>query len=401
VALEAEFEDQGPASAQSGHAAAYLVGLAEIVSGIDPTSVAAAAEVLLEAWESDHNVLIVGNGGSASTASHMACDLSKQTMVPGRRPLRALALTDNMSLVSAWGNDSDFSRVFAEQVHIHGRPGDVLLCISCSGNSFNVLAAIDEARSLNMKVIALGGFGGGSMRELADVYVHVPSDDYGHVESAHIAIEHCLTDMVTRYARTEVMPAAANPAPVVMIDRDGVINHNLPGGVRSWREFEFLPGALEGLAALKSHGFRVVVITNQANVARGKMTPAQLRDIHLRMSNAVIARGGEIEAIYVCEHDPSDGCDCRKPAPGLLERAAQDLQFSLGEAFFIGDHRNDIEAGWAAGARPVLVLSGRGDETDAAGFECPVVSDLEAAAEFVLHAMERPANLLSVEASKA
>jgi histidinol-phosphate phosphatase family protein len=325
----------------------------------------------------------------------MAGDLRKQTRVASRHPLRAISLTDNIASLTAWANDAGFDQVFAEQVRTLGRAGDGLLCISCSGNSANIVAAMHEARSRGMSVLAFGGFGGGATREMADAYVHVPSDEYGLVESAHLVIDHCVTSLLQHEAETarRAILESEPSKPVVIIDRDGVINRNLDQGVRSWNEFEFLPGALEGLATLKRHGHRVVVVTNQANLARGLLTPAQLENIHRRMLEAVAEADAAIEAIYVCQHHPDDGCDCRKPAPGLLVRASQELGFDLPNSYFIGDHQSDVEAAQAAGAKAVLALSGRQPTVGAEPAPTYVVGDLRGAAELVtgLHNGRTPA----------
>jgi histidinol-phosphate phosphatase family protein len=371
---------------------AYLEKTAEVLTDVDPESVAAVAYELLETWDRDGTVLVIGNGGSATTAAHIALDLTKQTLLPGRRPLRALALGE-VGLLTAWANDSDFSRAYAEQLLVHARPGDVLMCISCSGNSPSIIEAIVEAHGLGMTVIGLGGFDGGQMREMADIYVHVPSHDYGLVESVHLGLEHCLTAVIHELA--DARPGHVGSKPVVLLDRDGVINRNLDQGVRRWEDFEFLPGALQGLSLLAAGGHSVVVISNQANVGRGRMTPAQLADINRRMTEQVMAHGGEIDAVYVCEHAPQADCDCRKPAPGLILQAASELGFALPQAYLIGDHETDVKAARAAGVRPVLVLSGRHDAKGGgdAGAEL-VASDLLEAAELIVSRHQAQAQVL-------
>jgi D-sedoheptulose 7-phosphate isomerase len=365
----------------------YVAGMSRVLGAIDTAAVVGMVEALWQVWEEGRSVYICGNGGSASTSSHIACDLQKQTKVAGRHPLRALSLTDNVPLLTAWANDAGFERVFAEQLQGLGRPGDALLCISCSGMSPSIVEAIEEARRIDMRVLALGGFTGGPMRKMADVYVHVPSSDYGVVESAHLVLDHCLTGMLRQMAEDRRAPVSeANGAkPVVIIDRDGVINRNRPDSVKSWEEFEFLPGALQGLATLARHGHKVVVVTNQANIGRGLLTPAQLEHIHGRMTDAVVEAQGAIEAIYVCTHSPEEGCACRKPAPGLLTQAADELEFELSNAYLIGDHLSDVVAAHSAGARAVLVLSGRAALPDVEGAPAAdfVAGDLRSAADLV------------------
>jgi histidinol-phosphate phosphatase family protein len=172
----------------------------------------------------------------------------------------------------------------------------------------------------------------------------------------------------------------------VLVDRDGVINRNHVQSVHGWDEFEFLPGALSGLARLAEAGHQVVIVTNQADVGRGLMTPAQLDELHRRMQLEVEKAGGAIHGIYACTHTPEDGCDCRKPAPGLLKRAAAELGFELGDSYVIGDHQADVQAAHAAGAKAVLVLSGRTDAASANGGSGAdhVAADLATAADLVI-----------------
>jgi len=146
---------------------------------------------------------------------------------------------------------------------------------------------------------------------------------------------------------------------VVFLDRDGVINENRDDYVKTIDEFSFLPGVLEGLAKLKSADITTIVVSNQAGVGRGIIDPAELERIDRSMVQTISEHGGEISAIYYCTHRKDEGCDCRKPNPGLLIRASRELGFDLKQSFFVGDAQSDIEAGYRAGCRTVLVLTGR------------------------------------------
>src|SRR5690348_8882663 len=148
----------------------------------------------------------------------------------------------------------------------------------------------------------------------------------------------------------------------LFLDRDGVINRQRPDHVKSWAEFEFLPGALDGLALLHAMGLRVVVITNQAVVGRGLLRPEDLFLIHQRMSAAVSAAGGRIERAYACVHTPEVGCRCRKPATALLEQASIELGISLPSSFMAGDSRRDLDAARAVGCVPILIGDGATSE---------------------------------------
>lgn len=148
-------------------------------------------------------------------------------------------------------------------------------------------------------------------------------------------------------------------AGVVLLDRDGVINANRDDHVTSWAQFRFLPGALEGIALLADRGLKVVVVTNQAIVNRGLVSRAAVDEIHERMLEAIARHGGRVTGVEVCPHRPDEGCGCRKPAPGLVTRAAQRHGFELAASIMVGDHDQDLETARRAGCRSILVLSGR------------------------------------------
>ena len=148
--------------------------------------------------------------------------------------------------------------------------------------------------------------------------------------------------------------------PTVLLDRDGVLNTRPPQAhyVRSWDEFEWLPGAKEALRMLREAGYRAIVVSNQPGIARGAMTQAAVEDIHQRMKREAADAGGLIEAVYYCPHNWHDGCACRKPRPGLLFQAQRDHSLDLTTTPFIGDDERDAEAADAAGCPPVLLPPG-------------------------------------------
>lgn len=150
------------------------------------------------------------------------------------------------------------------------------------------------------------------------------------------------------------MPAA------VFLDRDGVINENRDDYVKSWDEVLFIPGVLDALARLSFMPFRIVLITNQSPIGRGILSADQVDAINHRLVAEIEAHGGRVDGVYYCPHHPDDGCACRKPQPGLLYQAAQDLDLDLAHSYLIGDAISDLEAGLAAGCRPIFVLTGRG-----------------------------------------
>ena len=146
----------------------------------------------------------------------------------------------------------------------------------------------------------------------------------------------------------------------IFLDRDGVINENRSDYVKSWSEFSFLSGSREAIAKLTQAGHRIVVCTNQAGVARGTISVEAVEDIHHRMIESICEFGGKIEKVYYCPHDRDGDCFCRKPRPGMLLQARDELGIDMHDAVFIGDSITDIRAGLAAGIHAVLVLSGLG-----------------------------------------
>ena len=151
----------------------------------------------------------------------------------------------------------------------------------------------------------------------------------------------------------------------VFLDRDGVVNRNPPnmGYVRRWSEFSFIPNSRKAIRELTQSGYRIVVVTNQAGIGRGFFSEEDLKDIHARMVSEITETGGKIDAIYYCPHHPEAGCECRKPKPGMLTRAAREHNIELSNAYLIGDSITDIEAGACAGTRTLLVLTGHGRES--------------------------------------
>src|SRR5215217_6165705 len=170
----------------------YWNEVADVAAAIDIASLERVAVMLLTCQARGHVIFVVGNGGSAATASHFACDLSKGTRRDGPPTFHVVSLTDNVPLLTAWANDSGYERVFSEQLTALARPGDLLVAISASGNSPNVIAAIDAARSCGMAIVGLSGRSGGRLARVSDVVVKVPSDRIEVVEDAHLVVAHSL-----------------------------------------------------------------------------------------------------------------------------------------------------------------------------------------------------------------
>jgi D-glycero-D-manno-heptose 1,7-bisphosphate phosphatase len=151
---------------------------------------------------------------------------------------------------------------------------------------------------------------------------------------------------------------------LVILDRDGVINVDSPDYIKSPEEWHPVPGSLEAIARLHRFGYRVYVATNQAGIARGKLTRSALQAIHHKMLAAIGDAGGAIAGIKYCPHHPDDRCDCRKPRPGMLRAIGKLSGINIVGQPFVGDSASDLAAAEAAGCRPVLVLTGSGRETE-------------------------------------
>jgi D-sedoheptulose 7-phosphate isomerase len=182
----------------------FLERVAQELTRIDPAEVQALADAVHGCYRHGRLVFLCGNGGSGSNASHFCEDLGKGTLRredfdnDRKKRLRVLSLTDNTPYILAWGNDEGFERVFVEQLKNLAQPGDLLIAISGSGNSPNVLRAVDWANRNGLKTFGCTGFGGGKLRTLAQQGLHVPLDDMGIVESIHLTAFHWVVDDLHR-----------------------------------------------------------------------------------------------------------------------------------------------------------------------------------------------------------
>ncbi len=161
--------------------------------------------------------------------------------------------------------------------------------------------------------------------------------------------------------RVELIAKFLQPKKVVFLDRDGVINKKPPKAdyVKKWQEFEFLPGAIEGLELLSQNNYDIYLISNQSGIARGMMIKEDLDDIQRKMEEELARNNVKIAGAYFCLHGWDDGCDCRKPKPGLLFQAARENNLDLSKVIFIGDDERDIMAGEAAGCKTIFIEEGK------------------------------------------
>jgi D-sedoheptulose 7-phosphate isomerase len=180
----------------------YFNYLKQVMDRVDLASIRRFIEALLDARERGAMIFFVGNGGSAATASHFANDLAIGTN-DYSRPFRALSLTDNNAVITALGNDFGYDQIFSRQLRVQAKRGDLLVAISASGNSPNLLSAIDYAKSAGIKTIAITAFDGGKMKIMADDGIHIPTapKEYGPAEDMHMVLDHLVGAYLMRYVK--------------------------------------------------------------------------------------------------------------------------------------------------------------------------------------------------------
>ena len=184
-------------------AEAYLDYLTSVLKTIDAREIGQFIETLLDARERGATIFFIGNGGSAATASHFANDIAIGTNSYDK-PFRAVSLTDSNAIITAVGNDFGYEEIFVRQLRVLGRAGDVVVAISASGNSPNLIRAFDYAKSIGIKTVAITAFDGGKMKQIADEGIHVPTapKEYGPAEDAHMVLDHLVGAYLMRFIHT-------------------------------------------------------------------------------------------------------------------------------------------------------------------------------------------------------
>lgn len=176
---------------------AYFQAITRVVPQLPYAAIQLIIAAILHAFEEGRTIFVFGNGGSAATASHLMCDLNKGAITPGQpRRFKVMAFTDNVPLLTAWANDAGYENVFAEQLKNFVQPGDVVLAISASGNSPNILEALKTARETGAVTLGMAGYQGGTMKSLCEVCAVVPCDSIQIVEDLHHAIAHSIVTAV-------------------------------------------------------------------------------------------------------------------------------------------------------------------------------------------------------------
>lgn len=175
--------------------------------------------------------------------------------------------------------------------------------------------------------------------------------------------------------------------PIIILDRDGVINYDSDEYIKTPDEWEAIPGSLEAIAQLNRAGFRVLLVTNQSGVGRGYYNLETLDQIHEKLTQELASVGGYIEEIFFCPHHPIDNCECRKPKPGMLNKIQDKYDIDFKDVFYIGDSLVDIQVAKMVGCKPILVLTGNGKKTLAENPELSQIenfSDLSEAVKYII-----------------
>jgi len=371
-------------------AASFLVEVAEIARRLDADTIEKVAALLAGVRERRGRLFIIGVGGSAANASHAVNDFRKLAGIEAYSP------TDNVSELTARINDEGWPSVFAAWLETSRlQPRDAVLVFSVGGGSVqpnvspNIVAALDYAKSVGATIIGVVGRDGGHTARVADICVLIP---VGHPDRItphteafqsvvwHLLVSHpSLQRMAGRWE--SITPPQLRLA--VFLDRDGVLNEPViregkPYPPASVDELQITPSAADALARLKAREFLLFVVSNQPDVARGTQKREVVEEIGLRLRSAL-----PVDDILTCFHDDPDACDCRKPRPGLLLRAASRYGIDLSRSYLAGDRWRDIDAGANAGCRTIWIDRGY-DERPPSAVPDARVGSLPEAVDWIL-----------------
>jgi D-sedoheptulose 7-phosphate isomerase len=371
----------------------FLAEAAQIVSRLDTASLEAAARLIGELRDTGGRLFILGVGGSAANASHAVNDFRK---IAG---IEAYAPTDNVSELTARTNDEGWATVFEGWLKTSKlQARDLVLVFSVGGGdvernvSPNLVAALRLAKTVGAKVVGVVGRDGGYTAKVADVCILIPVVNPMHVtphsEAFQAIVWHLLVSHpAVKVERTkwESTASAVELQRAVFLDRDGVLNKaamrdGKPYPPANAAELELAPEAEKALGELKAQGFKLLVVTNQPDVAKGITTREVVEGINAKLASVL-----PVDQILVCYHADGDNCDCRKPKPGMLLQAARLHNIDLAESFMVGDRWRDVEAGQNAGCRTIFIDGGYDEKKPVRPADTRVHS-LREAADWILQA---------------
>jgi D-sedoheptulose 7-phosphate isomerase len=383
---------------QRSFAEGFLAEATEIIAKLDVASIEKAASLFANTRAVGGRLFILGIGGSAANASHAVNDFRK---IAG---IEAYAPTDNVSELTARANDDGWSSIFDSWLRTSRlRADDLLLVLSVGGGNIeqnvspNLVAALKYAKSVGAKVIGIVGRDGGYTAAVADACVLIPTVNPDHTtphtEAFQAIIWHLLVShpAIKMQATKWESMASSGKRRAVFLDRDGVINRAFvrdgkPFSPPTSQELEVLPGVPEALHELGSHGFKLLVVTNQPDVGRGKQPRETLDALHRMLRKRL-----PLDDIFVCCHTDEDKCNCRKPMPGLLLEAARKYDVDLSASFMVGDRWRDVEAGYNAGCKTILIDYGYSEKPPEHEPDLRV-SSLREAADWIIRSTSKGAH---------
>lgn len=341
-----------------------------------------AVDEIISANSNGKKVIFVGNGGSAAVANHKALDF----WFTGK--IRGLSFSDS-ALLTCVSNDFGYPEVFARPISMFADKGDVLVAISSSGNSENIVRAAEEAKKMGCRVYTFSGFGEDNhLRQKGDLNFYVASRHYNKVESTHLLLCDCILELITQYKDKIIEDhdiSNVGKKILIAIDRDGTINHDpgFFGKEDGWREeLKIYNGVADGIKKMNRFA-KVAVITNQAGVSRGYFGTERVEEIHREMDSVLKTQGAVVDSWQYCPHVDKEyfikrgleignnpwvlenSPEHRKPNTGMLKKAAKDMGEKLEDfthIYVVGDRISDIETGLNAGGKGVLVKNEKNEE---------------------------------------
>ncbi len=324
---------------------AELKRSADTISKIDPEQITKASKLVIDSLRNGGQVIFMGNGGSSADAQHIAAEFSGRYMM--ERPALAGVCLSNIAPVTAIGNDYCYDLVFKRQIEAICRKGDIVVGMSTSGNSKNVILAMEEAKARGAKTISFTG-DGGKMKEIADCAVVIPSKETPRIQEAYLCACHIMCGIVEK----KMFGRCA-----IFVDRDDTLAKDVPY-CDDPAKFNLFEGVPQAIKRLNDAGYLVIVITNQSGIGRGYFDEQTLGSIHDKMRREVESAGGRIDDIFYCPHRPEDKCSCRKPEVGMGLEAIAKYGIDPSRSYMIGDHDKDIEFGRKLGCGTVKVGEG-------------------------------------------
>ena len=345
--------------------ASFLAEVQEVARRLDAAAIEKMVALLVQVRQRSGRLFVLGVGGSAANASHAVNDFRKLAGIETYAP------TDNVSELTARVNDEGWPTVFAAWLQVsHLQARDAVMVFSVGGGSVeqnvspNIVAALDYGRSVGATVLGIVGRDGGYTARVADVCVLIPTIHPDritpHAEAFQSVVWHLLVSHpALRQASTKWESIVApHLRGAIFFDRDGVLNEAVvrdgkPHPPAAPDDLRIPAGTAQALARLKERNFLLLVVSNQPDVARGTQQREAVEEMGRRLRAEL-----PLDDVLTCYHDDQDGCDCRKPRPGLITRAATRYGIDLSRSYLVGDRWRDIDAGVNAGCKTVWIDRG-------------------------------------------